>query len=171
MYRLAVEGDGITGLAVVVSTPVLVLRTSEGDPPIVTDGMAMVNVIASNGPIGLGEAIAPSAVGGKGERADAESRFIIGFARESFSPPEGQADSTSRILVEVAPRAWQLDARDAQEPGDGRDIITLGTARPLFGFLPRSGAALGRFVAAALIAGLSLTVAYRLYAKNLITGI
>jgi hypothetical protein len=168
MYRLAKKDDGGTGFGVVVENPVLLLRTDVAETPIVDAGLAMVNVVGTNGPIGSGDPVGPSEVPGKGERAATDAPYVIGFARESFIPAtEGEV---GRMSVELAPGPGMPPNMD-EFVMPGTDIVLGGTSRPLFGFVPRTFAALIRFLIAALFTAGALFLAYRMYTKNLVAGI
>jgi hypothetical protein len=77
------EGDKNL-LGVVVSDPVIVLRTITEGTPIVSSGEVYVNVTSENGPIKAGEDLSSSAVPGKAKKASSSTTFIVGTALEAF---------------------------------------------------------------------------------------
>ncbi len=77
---------------VVAKNPILLLSSVSNGTPIVTSGEMSVNVTTKNGPIYVGDNIAPSSITGKGAKAIDSDPYIIGTALSSFS---GTASGTA----------------------------------------------------------------------------
>lgn len=94
VYRLAGEHSdpGVFGIA--IESPVLLLDNGTTDVPIIRSGEALVNVVATNGPIAAGDYVTTSAVLGKGERANPEDSYVVGVALTPYAGLESEVVGT-----------------------------------------------------------------------------
>lgn len=133
--RTAIEADPAV-YGVVVSDPVVELRTSTEGVPMVTTGEARVNVSTANGAIAAGEYLTASAVPGRAERSSRADDVVIGVALEAFpvgaaALSEGDATvytGTIRALIGVGMRP---DRGSGEGRGPGAGVGAGGSATGL----------------------------------------
>jgi len=92
---------------VVVTDPVIVLRSASTSVPVVTSGEAQVNVTARGGAIAPGDFITTSPVPGKGQRATSTDAFVVGMALASFpsttTPVAATTTGSIPVLLQIGP--------------------------------------------------------------------
>lgn len=83
---------------IVVNSPILFLSNGGSGVPIVTSGEVPVNVTTQNGPIKVGDYIAPSSIPGKGVKANSSDPYIIGTAMSSFPSVSSSSPSSAKKI-------------------------------------------------------------------------
>ena len=170
-FRLAKKTSDSSVFGVVVTNPVIILRTSANGVPLVNSGEAFVNVTTINGPISAGDYITSSSVPGKGQRADSSTSFVVGTALDAFPRSSTTTPATAstsviyggsiRVMFNIGPKSVV-----AEKP-----VATPGVVGPL-----SRGNATGvsapvamliKYVLAAIVVAGTIYIAFRNFGSNM----
>jgi F0F1-type ATP synthase membrane subunit c/vacuolar-type H+-ATPase subunit K len=156
----------------------IVYRNVEGGYPIARDGVANVNVTTVNGALEPGDYLTSSNIPGKAQKATNFQGHILGVAMGSFKEGEGEKISTAEGEV------WS---------GQVKVVLAVGPVSPGLFLLRSSGGAVGaldqvgkaimqsldqpgsgfefvRYIAAALVVIVAMTVSFRSFGRNITQG-
>ncbi len=100
-FHLTQESSDTNLLGVVVSDPVIVLRTIAGGLPVVNSGEVYVNVTTVGGRIEAGDYVTSSRIHGKAMKAASTTSFIVGTALESFTATTTAQVGRIRVLLGI----------------------------------------------------------------------
>jgi hypothetical protein len=157
---------------VVVQSPALLFQPgSSASVPVTSSGTALVNVTLENGAIKPGDPLTSSSIPGKARRAN-PGEHVIGTAAEAFSGQSGvqlQIPGGSKVLSGTI----SVDVNVAgNAPASASSAQCSSLTCQLFGVVdPTLARALIRYLLAALIAMLSLTLAFRSFMSDANYGV
>jgi hypothetical protein len=169
MFRKAVSGAKGVEFGIIAEDPLILFRTSATATPIAQSGSVMVNVSTQNGPIRKGDFITLSSLDGIGTKALKNSTVKIGIAREDFDPVLEAGTPTDTVVVGQIEILLTDDVVGSGFGSPESDNASLN--EPLFPNEPLEFSTFIRFMVAALITAGSGFFAYRMYEKNLLTGV
>ncbi|MHB1163597.1 MAG: hypothetical protein ACYCZZ_03730 [Minisyncoccota bacterium] len=171
LHLSSVAGDS-TLFGVVVSDPVIVLRSSGANVPIVTSGEAIVNVTTLGGVILPGDFITTSSIAGKGQLASSTNDFVVGMALAAFpvattTPVARQGAVVSGnipVLLQIGPY-----------PSPVHPVLSQASGTPVPSSASKSSfisaSTFFRYLLAAIVAIGSVVVAFRNFGSSISDGI
>ncbi len=165
--------------AVVATNPQIVYRTGEGTKPLVRDGIANINATTINGDINAGDYVTSSPVPGKAQKATSSTGHILGIAVSELHEGggeqiehEGQKVTAGKIRVALAigPVSPALFLLKSSSGAVGA-LDQIGNALMQTFQEPGSGFVIMRYVLAAAVVLLAITISFRNFGRNITRGI
>lgn len=166
-------GD-ITLFGVVVSDPVIILRSVGAHVPIVTSGEAMVNVTTSGGVITPGDFITTSSIAGKGQLASSTDAFIVGMALAAFPSATSTVavkkgvvvEGNIPVLLEIGPYPSTAHPTSSSQSSGTSTSVATTKSTPTIGV-----STFFRYLLAAVVAVGSIVVAFKNFGASINDGI
>jgi hypothetical protein len=173
-YVLASELSAMDTYGIVIKQPTLLYTTGDGGTvPVVQTGSTLVNVTLESGPIQAGDTLTASSIPGKVRRASA-GELVIGTASESFTG-EGGIPLRMANGSEVLSGTITVNAGTGSGALDSPQVATTQCdslwCRFLGGLDPYVLREFARYLLSGLIAGLSITFAFRSFVSDANYGV
>jgi hypothetical protein len=165
--------------AVVATDPQIVYHTGEGTQPMVRDGIAYVNVTTINGEIAAGDYVTSSPVPGKAQKATSSTGHILGIAISELHEGDGEkinhegreiTASKIRVALAIGPVSPALFLLKSSSGAVGA-LDQIGNALMQTFQEPDSGFVIIRYILAAAVVLLAVTISFRNFGRNITRGI